>query len=355
MRTHLGRVHPVIIARALPSLPSLTRLRLAGEVNEIGGDDLRCRDDEAAAILRALGVQSDVSERAILLERTEGLTAAVALAGLLARNRRAALVEIDGSTPEVAQFLYSEVVTSLTVDEFGFLLATAVFDTMDPEACDEITGRGDSARLLDDLASRNVLVEAIEGGREYRTHPLFREYLRSELRATRPARSTALHRAAAAYYERRGPEDRALHHWIEAGEVDQAWNRFHRQALPRFFEGAVGTVAEWTEALPRDPVLAANNALDMALTLVYMGDPEGAEEWTRLADAATAGHAKDADTTARRAYMQYLLDFARGDFISALGEAERARSIARRLRDLVGRAPRPVRSRAAALCPRPAP
>ena len=130
--------------------------------------------------------------------------------------------------------------------------------------------------------------EALDSNR-YRYHRLFRDFLRSELRRTRPDRWNALHRSAAAFYERRGNEDcGVLHHWVEAGEIEEAWSRFRRRVLPRFFDGAVTAVAQWTEMLPRPNVaIDVGQALDMALTLSYMGDIEGG---SRIgADSSTPG------------------------------------------------------------------
>ena len=182
-----------------------------------------------------------------------------------------------------------------------------------------------------------MLTEALDSSR-YRYHRLFRDFLRSELRRTRPDRWNALHRSAAAFYERRGNEDRALHHWVEAGEIEEAWSRFRRRALPRFFDGAVTAVAQWTEMLPRPNVaIDVGQALDMALTLSYMGDIEGARDWSQLVDAGfvagtdgngDGGSAEgDTDTIARRAYLQFLLDFAQGDLVKAARQGKRAREL----------------------------
>ena len=49
----------VLVGRSIPPLPSLTRLRLNGELQEITSTDLRCDDEEAADVLAALGIASD--------------------------------------------------------------------------------------------------------------------------------------------------------------------------------------------------------------------------------------------------------------------------------------------------------
>ena len=229
-----AHLHVVLVGRSLPALPGITRLRLAGDLNEITAADLRCQADEADALLEVLGLDLDEHDRADLLERTEGLIAAIALAGVLARghDETRAIAGFGGATDELAQYLYAEVIDLLTVDVFGFMLATSVLEVLDPAACDEITGRTDSQALLADLARRNVLTESIDDGTAYRYHRLLHDFLRSELRRTRPERWRALHRAAAAYFERINDEDRALRHWVDAGEIEEAWSRFRRRALP---------------------------------------------------------------------------------------------------------------------------
>jgi LuxR family maltose regulon positive regulatory protein len=323
-------LHVLLVGRAVPALSGITRLRLAGDLNEIMADDLDCLPDEAAALLEVLGVALDEPDRADLLERTEGLIAAVALAGVLARghDETRAVSRFGGATDEFAQYLYAEVIDQLTVDVFGFMLATSVLDVLEPAACDEITGRSDSRALLADLARRHVLTESIDAGSAYRYHRLLHEFLRAELRRTRPERWRALHRTAAAYFERTNDEDRALRHWIDAGEVEEAWIRFRRRALPRFWGGAVTSVAQWTAILPKpSDAIDITRALDMALTLILTGDVEGALDWLHLVEAEIALGDADHDTLGRRAYLDYLIAFARGDLLRAARQATNARQL----------------------------
>jgi LuxR family maltose regulon positive regulatory protein len=319
----------VLIGRSLPLLPSLIRLRLAGEVHDVTEDELRCRDAEAIEVLAALGVDAGERDRKRVLDRTEGLMAAVVLAtthaGSVGTNT---LSSFDGSAPEIAQYLYTEIVDAVTLDVFGFMLATSVFDVLDPTACDEVVGRTDAAAVLAELTRAHLLTERLADGRTYRYHSLLRDFLRAELRQTRPSRWTALHRSAAAYYERTGDEDRALHHWIDAGEVEEAWSRFRRRVLPNFFEGELATVEHWTQMLPPPPDgMDVSHALDMALALVYMGDVERATPWCRLVDDRLGDALADVDTAGRRAYLEFLLVLARGDFAHAARLASTAHQL----------------------------
>ena len=244
------RLHVVLVGRSMPPLPSLTRLRLNGELQEITNADLRCDDEETADVLAALGIASDPAQRALLMERTEGLIAAVALSCVLGSNGRTSFGGLSGETPELAQYLYSEVVSALTVDVFGFMLATSVFDDLEPDACDEITGRTDSAQLLTDLARRNVLTEALDSTR-YRYHRLFRDFLR---RAA-PHATDQLERLAplgGRAYERRqrGPRCTTGSRPVRSRKRGVASGA----ARCPVFDGAVTAVAQWTEMLPRPNV-----------------------------------------------------------------------------------------------------
>jgi LuxR family transcriptional regulator, maltose regulon positive regulatory protein len=325
-----AHLHIVLVGRAIPTLPALTRIRLTGDLEEITADHLVCRDDEAAALLDGVGITVTPEQRAGLLERTEGLVAAVALAGVLARGHDVARVlhGFNGATTELGQYLYAEVVSPLAVDVFGFMLATSVLDVLSPAACDEITGRSDSKVLLEELTSRNAMTQPVDDGETYRYHRLLREFLRSELSHTQPDRFRALHRSAATHFERHGDEDTALKHWVEAGDLDEAWSRFRRRALPRFFDGAVTSVAQWTALLPKpSEAIDVGQALDMALALVYMGDIDGADDWRQLADAEVLLTEADADAIGRRAYVHFLLDFARGDLLRAAQQSATARRL----------------------------
>jgi LuxR family maltose regulon positive regulatory protein len=323
-------LHVVLVGRWIPRLPAVPRLRLAGELLEITRDDLRCREEEVTTLLDVLGCAAGADERTELLEHSEGLIAAIALAGVLARGHpeRNPLKSFGGATEEVAQYLYTEVIGPLAVDVLGFMLATSVLERLDPDACDEITGRSDSRALLADLARRNVMTEALDGGASYRYHTLLHEFLRSELRRTQPERLYALHRAAASHYERRDDEDGALVHWIEAGEFEQAWTRFRRRAMPRFWDGAVTAVARWTAILPKPKrTVDIGHALDMSLALLHMGAVDDASDWYDLIDAELGTSEPDPETLARKTYIEFLLDFAHGDLLRAARRATDARRL----------------------------
>src|SRR5262249_15034443 len=73
-----------------------------------------------------------------------------------------------------------------------FLLESAVLPEMEPQVCDEVLGRRDSAELLRLAESHRLFVSAIgEENRAYQYHHLFRDFLQKQLAAHDPPRPRA--------------------------------------------------------------------------------------------------------------------------------------------------------------------
>ena len=85
-----------IASRAEPQLP-LARWRAQGQVDEIGVEDLRLDEHEAASLLHEVDVDLDASEVSELTARTEGWPAGLYLAGLALKAGGAARRRTPGS------------------------------------------------------------------------------------------------------------------------------------------------------------------------------------------------------------------------------------------------------------------
>ncbi len=175
----------VATSRYDPDL-SLARLRLQGRLAEFRLADLRFRDAEAAALLNDC-LQLNL---AALQSHSEGWAAGLRLLALSLDRRtstsgRAAFIShLSQSSRHVFQFLADEALADQPFEMRQFLLETAVLEELTPELCTAVTQRREAAQLLDDLYRRNLfltLVESDSGGLAYRTHDLFRDFLRQRL------------------------------------------------------------------------------------------------------------------------------------------------------------------------------
>lgn len=292
--------------------PFLSRLRLSGRVLDVGSRELAL---DAAGIQRVfahLGAPrlSDADAQR-LCERTLGWAAGATLAGLAARAGDDPLGLLGEDRP-VADFLTRAVVAEVGREERTFLRESAIFDPVEPSACDAVLGLQDSGARLRELESRGLLLSPTDTHRTaYRYHPLFREFLLGELARTAPGRAKELHRAAASWHESRGQVQGAVDHLLAAGESERGARLIAGHVLGTFEAGDRASVHRWLDALGGGtiesfpPLLAAAgwcSALD--------GRPTAADRWADLLEDREFGGEAVAglpSTASARAMLRALL------------------------------------------------
>ena len=211
----------LLATREEPAL-GLHRLRLAGELTELRGPDLRFSLDETQALLRAADVVLSESSVASLQERTEGWPAGVRLAAIsLATHpdRERFVSEFSGSERTVAGYLLAEVLQRQPPEVRGLLLRTSILERVSGPLADLLTGATGGEAILQRLEEQNAFVTALDAARTwFRYHHLFGDLLRLELRRVAPAMIPSLHRAAAAWHEDEGDTVEAIRHYQAAGD-----------------------------------------------------------------------------------------------------------------------------------------
>lgn len=281
------RLHLVLTARADPPL-ALGRLRLLGEVGELRGADLGFTRDEAASLLRSSlgGTLSETSVGAFY-DRTEGWVAGVRLAAVALERGATAhevLERFASGEGTVGELLMEEVLGRQSADVRDFLLRTSVLRELDPALCDAVTGRTDSARLLRRLAADQVFIRpADDASSRYRSHQLFADLLRAELRVADPAAIAAGLGRASAWCEAHADVATAIDFALEAGDHERAVLLItaNRDALYR--AGELRRMTAWLASIPdafvrADPV----RGLEHATSLVLIARPE-AYHWLKTA------------------------------------------------------------------------
>ncbi|MGO7983540.1 hypothetical protein ACC691_37470, partial [Rhizobium johnstonii] len=88
----------------------------------------------------------------------------------------------------------------------------------------------------------------------YRYHPLFREFLLSELQSAEPDLVVELHVRAADWFEAHGSTAMALEHLLRTPQRQRCVLMVTRLALATYQSGQVATVRRWLEALGDDAV-----------------------------------------------------------------------------------------------------
>lgn len=280
----------VLASRDTPPLP-LARLRLADQLVEIRAGALRFSPEEARALLEAAGVHLRPGQLRQLVEQTEGWAAGLRLAAVSlseAEDPDAFLAEFAENDRAVAEYLIDEVLSRLPDDLREFLCTISVCDQVSAGLARAVSGRTDTARMLDTLEQKtSLLARAGDLGHWYRMHALVRSYLLADLTRATPARAAMLQAKAARWFAEHGHPVKALAHAGRTGDPGQVAALLRRQAVPLILSGEHEVVrralADLGEGrLAEDPLFA----LVSALLHLEDGQPEVAALHLAHAEAA---------------------------------------------------------------------
>ena len=243
----------VLASRVAPGL-NLSRLRVSGDLLEVGTDDLRFRAWEVEQLFR--DVYHDPvppADLAVLARRTEGWAAGLQLLHLATRRRtveeRRPVLGGPGSSGRLLrEYLAQNVMVGLPAELREFLLDTCVLGRLSGGLCDRLRGTSGSGALLDELARRGVFTVPAEDGTDaYRYHEVLRQHLdRMLVEEVGEAAARERHAAAGRLLEAQGAFPEALRAYCRAEDWEEA-----RRLLGGEGERlAASEAGGWIDALP---------------------------------------------------------------------------------------------------------
>jgi LuxR family maltose regulon positive regulatory protein len=282
----------MLTSRTQPRL-NLHRLRLAGELIEIGASDLRFSREEAAELLRSSGIELAGEAVALLNERTEGWVAGLRLAAISLAGHpdpERLVREFSGSERSVAAYLMAEVLERHSPDVRELLLRTSILDQVTGQLADALTGRSGSERILLDLEEANAFVTSLDAERTwFRYHRLFADFLRLELRRSNPASIDSLHLAAARWYEEHGHPAEAIQHAQAASEWTYAARLIADSYTSLILDGRLETVRGLLGTFPpKAPAEDAELAIVLAGARLFEGRPDDTDAFIEVAENLAA-------------------------------------------------------------------
>lgn len=282
------QLHLIIATREDPRLP-LARWRARGQLTELRAADLRFTPSEAAEFLnRVMNLDLSAEDIAALETRTEGWIAGLQLAALSIQGRPDAAAFIQnftGSNRFVLDYLVEEVLERQLQPARGFLLQTAILDTLCGALCDAVTGQKHGKETLERLERGNLFVVPLDDERRwYRYHHLFADVLQAHLFEEQPDQLPALHRRASEWYEDNGSRSDAIRHALCAKDFEWAADLIEREGPLVVTASQTAMWLNWAESLP-DELIRSRPVLSVwhAYTLLGRGEIEAAE--ARLTDA----------------------------------------------------------------------
>jgi LuxR family transcriptional regulator, maltose regulon positive regulatory protein len=275
----------LLAGRSAPGL-ALARLRLAGDLADIGAADLACTSEEVAAYFAMLGTQLSAADRDRVLQRTEGWLAGLRLTALGADP--AANVAPAGMAGD---YLQDELLGQLAPQIRAFMLRTCLTETVTADLARELSGEAGAAGLLEQLSRDNGLVQPVAPETaEYRYHPMLRDVLAADLRMEMPDEVPVLQGRLARWHAERGEILPA----VQAAAAVGDWEfgvQLLREAGPAVLLSPAAPGLEAALAAAPSDRLAADEvviAVALAAARLWQGDADGALPYLETAESTLA-------------------------------------------------------------------
>ncbi|MDV6345451.1 BTAD domain-containing putative transcriptional regulator [Nitrosomonas sp. Is37] len=257
---------------------ALKRLHLNNELLEIGDIELQFKDVEGRAFLKWLNPQLDDHQIHHIQSKTRGWAT-----GMVLMARQLSIPGFSEDFPvdqNIFDYLVSEILARFPRELHEFLVTSALFTQLTAEMGMELTGYHQAKSYLDELVSRNFLIERTAGSTPtYRFHPLFRDLLltQADTLFTQENWQELQHKAAAILAKQDNPVEAMLLY-----QKLQDWSSLKVLLLEcadqLISTGRHRTVRQWAEALP-DEHLDADTWLNYWYAIALKpSDPLLAEE-----------------------------------------------------------------------------
>jgi LuxR family transcriptional regulator, maltose regulon positive regulatory protein len=252
--------HLILMTRSDPPLP-IARLRARNELNELRADDLRFSMDETRTFLEhALPFSLSAEMVSRLAERTEGWVAGLRLLSLALQKQeeegriKQFLDTFTGSHRSVMEYFIGDVFNAQPEPLQNFLLRTSILSLLTGSLCDALTGRDDSALILEQLERDNLFIVSLDAAQNwYRFHALFAEALqRVAQQRLGKDRLCELSYQASIWYEEHGMLTEAVETALFAQELSRAADLIERIIAPQLVKNEYYTLRRWIERLPEE-------------------------------------------------------------------------------------------------------
>jgi LuxR family transcriptional regulator, maltose regulon positive regulatory protein len=252
-------MHLVVITRTSPPLP-LPSLRVRGDVNEIRGKDLRFSLQDTADYMRKM-LPTTLNENALALleQHTEGWIALLKMVALSMRSVEDPdrfLASLSNADMDIADYMINAVLMHQPLAIQKFLLNTSILDRFSVDLCQAVVARDDQeinvTGCLEWVENANLFIIALDNQHQwYRYHHLFRDLMQRKLRE-QPDQMSTLHLHAATWFASHDLLDEAIHHAMQATDIDLAASLMERGLRDLLNREDVPTLERWLRMLPDD-------------------------------------------------------------------------------------------------------
>jgi LuxR family transcriptional regulator, maltose regulon positive regulatory protein len=256
LRDALGELpqgtHAVLVSRTEPPAEH-ARLRASKVLAELGWDELRLTEDEAAQIA-ANAHRVPTAGIGALVERCGGWAAGLTLLLDHARATGSSVADAPRSPQALFDYFAAELFDRLPQPTQQLLLRTALLPWVSVEMARSLSGNDNAGALLEGLRRKHLFTDRRAGAdASYQYHALFREFLEIRMHETysRSERQRLVHNSAQLLA---GVEqsNAALQLYLTAGDEGAAVQLVLGHAPVLAAQGRLQTLAAQIGALPAD-------------------------------------------------------------------------------------------------------
>ncbi|RJG15614.1 LuxR C-terminal-related transcriptional regulator [Massilia cavernae] len=292
-----ANLHIVIASRAAPPL-SLSRLRVLGQVAEIGFAELPFDLDETRIFFEQnlSTVKLTADELRLIHDLTSGWPASLQLIAIMLRNRPATRSKLHSflwRSTDLQAYLAEDVMAHLPKELTDFLEALSVCRRFNADLAAFVSDNPRAADLIKRAEDENLMIYRVESDDRspwFRFHPLFGEFLASRLSRHGPKAVEAMHRRASQWFADHDFLVEAVRHANLGNDVDFAVNAIEQAAPATWSLDYISPMLQLLDRLPQQTLFAHPKLFFLGcLTYALTARPAKAEQWLediRRSDAA---------------------------------------------------------------------
>jgi LuxR family maltose regulon positive regulatory protein len=282
-------LHLLIASRS--ELPiACTRMRLHGELIQLGIDDLRFNSIETMKFLRSrLGMRISGQEIAILENRTEGWIAGLQMAAISMQSiedMQAYVSGFTGANRLVTDYLMDEVLTHQEMELQDFLLKTSILNKLSASLCNHLMDWQNSHKFLEMLEQKGLFVIPLDNTRTwFRYHHLFADLLHNRLQTIYPDQVVLLHTKASEWYlSHEMPED-AVEQIFATQDSYLIVHQIEKASRYMLANGKFKIFIDWLDRVPK-PYVESKPYLMLiqAFMLFELSDLQGCQRSLEIAE-----------------------------------------------------------------------
>ena len=241
----------VLVTRGEPPLP-LARYRARGQLREFDADDLRFTLEETKLFLnKIMGLNLSGEQIQSLEAHTQGWIAGLQMAGISIQSNKDPSISSVNERQFIAEYLLTEVFNHQSKEVQGFLLNTSISDKFSAPLC-KVIYSGTPIKMLAQLEKANLFISVVDTWYQY--HPLFREFLQTQLQSKHPERVQILHRKVCQWLEANGFIAEAIPHAFAISDYEVAGRLIAALAPDTFKRGELVTLRRWLDCLPESEI-----------------------------------------------------------------------------------------------------